>query len=72
MVFSAESAFCCAGLKWEDYVSIGKRFYHPAEVFLLQGGYSKGYKKLGWAPKVKFEELVKMMVESDRNLQSYK
>ncbi len=60
-----ELAFGCAGLKWEDYVSIDKRFYRPAEVHLLQGDYSKGYKKLGWEPRVKFEGLVKMMVESD-------
>ena len=63
-----ELAFGCAGLKWEDYVSIDKRFYRPAEVHLLQGDYSKGYQKLGWEPRVKFEELVRMMVESDLNL----
>ena len=58
-------AFECAGLNWKDYVSIDKTFYRPSEVHLLIGDYSKARRKLGWKPKVKFKELVKMMVESD-------
>lgn len=58
-------AFSCAGLDWKDYVVIDERFFRPAEVQLLMGDYSKGEKKLGWKPTVKFEELVKMMVEAD-------
>ena len=37
----------------------------PAEVDLLKGDYSKAKKELGWTPKVKFKELVKIMVNSD-------
>jgi len=58
-------AFQCAGLDWKKYVVIDKSLYRPAEVDLLMGDSSKAKKKLGWQPKVKFKELVKMMVEAD-------
>ncbi|RZB38071.1 MAG: GDPmannose 4,6-dehydratase [Desulfobacteraceae bacterium Eth-SRB2] len=58
-------AFSYAGLDWKDHVVIDERFFRPAEVQLLMGDYSKGKKKLGWKPTVRFEELVKMMVEAD-------
>lgn len=60
-----ELAFSYAGLNWKDHVVIDERFYRPADVHLLMGDYSKGNKKLGWEPKVKFDELIKMMVEAD-------
>lgn len=62
-----EMAFGHAGLNWQDYVVIDKRFYRPAEVHVLQGDYSKGKEKLGWTPTVTFEDLVQMMVEADMN-----
>jgi GDPmannose 4,6-dehydratase len=61
----AEQAFDYAGLDWEDYVVVDETFYRPAEVDLLMGDYSKGKKNLGWEPTVRFEQLVKMMVEAD-------
>lgn len=61
----AELAFSCVGLVWKDYVKIDETFYRPAEVHLLQGDYSKAKRKLGWKPTVKFDELVKMMVDAD-------
>jgi len=60
-----ELAFKHVDLNWKDYVTIDKRFYRPAEVHILRGDYSKAKKVLGWEPKVTFEELVKMMVDSD-------
>jgi GDPmannose 4,6-dehydratase len=60
-----ELAFDYVGLDWKKYVSLDKTLYRPAEVNVLQGDYSKAKRELGWEPKVKFEELVKMMVESD-------
>lgn len=60
-----EAAFKRAGLNWKDYVITDKDFYRPAEVNILKGDYSKAKKNLGWKPKVKFEELVNMMVDSD-------
>lgn len=60
-----EIAFRHAGLNWEDHVVIDPRFVRPAEVDLLLGDNSKARKKLGWNLEVDFEELVKMMVDSD-------
>jgi len=42
-----------------------KELFRPAEVNQLIGDYSKAKRILGWKPKVKFEELVKMMVDED-------
>ena len=58
-------AFDCVGLNWEDYVVVDEQFYRPAEVTLLQGDYSKGKEMLKWEPKLRFEELVKLMVDAD-------
>jgi GDPmannose 4,6-dehydratase len=55
--------------KYQDkvVVKVSPKFYRPAEVDLLLSDPSKAKKVLGWNPKVKFKELVKMMVESDLN-----
>jgi GDPmannose 4,6-dehydratase len=50
---------------WEPYVTQDPRFYRPAEVDLLIGDASKAREKLGWQPRVSFEELVHMMYEHD-------
>ena len=50
---------------WEPYVHIDERFIRPAEVDLLIGDASKARDKLGWEPKVSFDELVRMMVRND-------
>jgi len=60
-----ELAFRHAGLDWKKYTVVDKKFYRPAEVQILQGNYAKARKILGWKPKVKFEALVKMMVDAD-------
>lgn len=60
-----ELAFVHLGLDWKKYVKIDKAFYRPAEVNILQGDYSKAKSELGWQPQVKFEDLVKMMVDAD-------
>ena len=46
-------------------VEIDEKYYRPAEVDTLLGDYSKAKNVLGWEPKVKFEELVKIMMKSD-------
>ena len=61
----AKLAFNYAGLNWKDYVVVDEKFYRPAEVHVLKGDFSKAKKKLGWQPKIDFEELVKMMVDAD-------
>lgn len=58
-------AFGYAGLNWKKYAIMDKDLYRPAEVNILKGDASLARKKLHWQPRVKFEELVKMMVDSD-------
>ena len=60
-----EEAFGIVGLDWQKYVEIDQKYFRPAEVDLLIGDPSKAKEKLGWEPKVKFKDLVKMMVEAD-------
>jgi GDPmannose 4,6-dehydratase len=61
-------AFAHAGLDWKKYVDIDARYYRPAEVDLLIGDYSKAKQKLGWEPKTRFVDLVKLMVDADIKL----
>lgn len=61
-----DHAFGCINIKdWDNYVEIDPKFYRPADVNLLCGDASKAKRILGWEPKVKFEELVRLMVEAD-------
>ena len=60
-----EVAFSHVGLHWKDHVTLDERFVRPAEVDLLIGDPAKAKAKLGWEPKVGFEQLVQMMVDSD-------
>lgn len=63
-----KAAFEAAEIKdWQKYVKIDKRFMRPAEVNDLRADCSKAKQILKWKPEVSFEELVKMMVESDIN-----
>jgi GDPmannose 4,6-dehydratase len=61
----AELAFSHAGLDYRKYVVTDPDLYRPAEVNLLQGDSSKARAKLGWAPRIGFEALVREMVEED-------
>jgi GDPmannose 4,6-dehydratase len=61
-----EEAFTYAGLDWHDYVTIDPRYFRPSEVDILIGDYSKAKEQLGWEPTVRFKELVRMMVDADR------
>ena len=47
-------------------MAIDERYFRPAEVDLLLGDASKAKEKLGWEPAVRFDELVRMMVDHDR------
>jgi GDPmannose 4,6-dehydratase len=60
-----EIAFRCVGLDWKKFVKVDPELFRPAEVSLLMGDSSKARRRLGWKPKVKFEELVEMMVQAD-------
>ena len=61
----AEVAFDHCGLDWEKYVSVDKQYYRPAEVEILLGNPEKAKRLLGWEPKTKFADLVRLMVEED-------
>ena len=63
-----EEAFGHAELDWREYVRIDERYFRPAEVDLLIGDASKAKRELGWEPTVRFAELVRMMVDHDREL----
>jgi GDPmannose 4,6-dehydratase len=60
-----EVAFSCVDLNWKDYTVQDAAFMRPAEVDLLIGDPAKAQAKLGWQPKVSFEQLIQMMVEAD-------
>ncbi|HSI07920.1 MAG TPA: GDP-mannose 4,6-dehydratase, partial [Rariglobus sp.] len=61
-------AFARAGLDWEQYVKYDARYERPAEVDLLIGDPAKAKRQLGWEPKVRFKELVEIMVDHDIEL----
>ena len=60
-----EEAFALVELDWKKHVEVDPRYFRPAEVDLLLGDASKARDKLGWAPKVGFKQLVRMMVDAD-------
>ena len=60
----AEKACKIAGISTK-FISISKKNLRPFDVNYLRGDYSKAKRKLGWKPKIKFEDLVKIMVDED-------
>jgi GDPmannose 4,6-dehydratase len=60
-----ETAFEYVGKNWEDYIQVDQRFVRPTETGPLIGNPAKAKRILGWEPKVKFKELVAMLVEAN-------
>ncbi len=60
-----DEAFGYLGLDWKPYVEVDPRYFRPAEVEVLVGDASKAERVLGWKPKVRFQELVRLMVDAD-------
>ena len=60
-----EAAFSHVDLDWKEFVKHDSRYERPAEVDLLIGDASKAKKILDWEPKVRFHELVRIMVDAD-------
>jgi GDPmannose 4,6-dehydratase len=58
-------AFGQVGLDWRRHVEVDPRYFRPTEVEVLRGDASKAERALGWSPKVRFAELVRIMVEAD-------
>jgi GDPmannose 4,6-dehydratase len=63
-----QAAFGYAGLNWKKYVALDKRYLRPTEVDLLLGDSAKARRVLKWKPRVGFQQLVQMMVDSDMDL----
>jgi GDPmannose 4,6-dehydratase len=60
-----EQAFAYVQLDWREYLRHDERYERPAEVDLLVGDASKAKRRLDWEPKVRFPELVRLMVDAD-------
>jgi GDPmannose 4,6-dehydratase len=60
-----EEAFSYAGLEVEEHVRIDSRYFRPTEPEELVADSTKAKKNLNWDPKIKFEDLVKIMVDAD-------
>ncbi len=63
-----EVTFDRVKLDWQKYVELDPRFLRPSEVDILLGDASKARRVLNWKPKVNFQQLVAMMVDSDMEL----
>lgn len=60
-----EEAFQYVNLEWKKHVEIDPRYLRPRDVELLLADPTKARQKLGWTPKITFEELVRIMVDYD-------
>lgn len=60
-----EEAFSLVGLNWKDHVEVDESLQRPNDVEYLRGDCSKAKKVLKWEAKIKFKELVKLMVQED-------
>lgn len=60
-----EEAFSYAGLDWQEHVKIDPRYFRPSEVDDLIANPKKANEHLDWNPRVKFCDLVKIMVDAD-------
>jgi len=63
-----DEAFGYADMDWHKYVEIDPRYFRPTEVDYLLCDPTKAKTKLGWEPKIKFHELVRIMVDADLEL----
>jgi GDPmannose 4,6-dehydratase len=64
-------SFKLLNLNYEDHVVVDENYFRPAEVDLLVADASKAKLKLGWEPKTNLEELIKIMIESEKRKQFY-
>ncbi|NQW49432.1 MAG: GDP-mannose 4,6-dehydratase [Planctomycetes bacterium] len=63
-----DRAFGRLGMDYREHIEIDPRYFRPAEVELLLGCSQKARTKLGWSPRVSFEQLVEMMADADYEL----
>ena len=58
-------AFDEVGLDWEKYTVIDPTYFRPTEVDALIGDSKTTQQKLGWEPRMKWDELARLMVRAD-------
>jgi GDPmannose 4,6-dehydratase len=63
-----ECAFSYLGLDWQDHVRVDPALVRPPEPVQLVGDPAKARRRLGWEPRTSFEQLIRLMVDSDRDL----
>ena len=63
-----DEAFGYVGLDWQEYVRIDPRYFRLTEVDYLLADPSRAIKELGWEPRVRFRELVRIMADADLEL----
>jgi GDPmannose 4,6-dehydratase len=62
-----QEAFKVAGIDdWQKHIKVDSKFNRPSEVYNLRGNPAKAERELGWKPKTKFKDLVRIMVEADK------
>jgi len=59
-------AFAHVGLNWEDHVITNQKLLRPTEIAVLVGDYSLAERELGWRPQTSFVDLIRLMVDADR------
>ena len=59
------NAFSYTGLDHTKYVEIDQKYFRPTEVDELSADYSKASSELNWQPRIRFQEIVKIMVDAD-------
>ncbi len=64
-----EEAFGYVDLEYEEFVRIDERYFRPTEVDYLLADPAKAYETLGWEPKIRFQDLVRIMMDADLELQ---
>ena len=60
-----ELAFSYVGLNWEKYVEIDQKYYRPTETDDLVADSSKIKRMIGWKPRIRFKDLIKIMIDAD-------
>jgi GDPmannose 4,6-dehydratase len=60
-----EEAFSYAGLDWGEHVKIDPRYFRPTDSRGLRADYTKAKNELGWEPRIRFRDLVRIMVDAD-------
>jgi GDPmannose 4,6-dehydratase len=64
-----ETAFGLVDLDWHKYVQVNEAYMRPADLAEQRGDASKAARKLGWKPKITFDELIREMLEHDLKLE---